>query len=115
MTSCIVGWSHIPFGKSEVDVEAMIVNVAAEALADAGVEPSDVAEIVLGHFNAGFVPQDFTASLVLQAAERLRFLRPSSCGQSMGLHTREHAGTNPGARTCPSTASIPARRSRPRP
>ena len=33
MTSCIVGWSHIPFGKSEVDVEAMIVNVAAEALA----------------------------------------------------------------------------------
>ncbi len=74
MTSCIVGWSHIPFGKSEVDIEAMIVNVATEALADAGVEPSDVDEIVLGHFNAGFVPQDFTASLVLQADERLRFV-----------------------------------------
>ena len=74
MTSCIVGWSHIPFGKSEVDVEAMIVNVAAEALADAGVEPADVDEIVLGHFNGGFVQQDFSASLVLQADERLRFV-----------------------------------------
>jgi acetyl-CoA C-acetyltransferase len=28
---------------------------------------------VLGHFNAGFSPQDFTASLVLQADDRLRF------------------------------------------
>jgi len=28
---------------------------------------------VLGHFNAGFSAQDFTASLVLQADERLRF------------------------------------------
>ena len=52
----------------------MIVNVAAEALADAGVEPADVDEIVLGHFNGGFVQQDFSASLVLQADERLRFV-----------------------------------------
>jgi len=28
---------------------------------------------VLGHFNAGFSPQDFTASLVLQADPQLRF------------------------------------------
>ncbi len=33
----------------------------------------DVDEIVLGHFNAGFSPQDFTASLVLQADPKLRF------------------------------------------
>jgi acetyl-CoA C-acetyltransferase len=32
-----------------------------------------VDEIVLGHFNAGFSPQDFTASLVLQTDDRLRF------------------------------------------
>ena len=30
--------------------------------------PGDVDEIVLGHFNAGFSAQDFTASLVLQAS-----------------------------------------------
>ena len=35
----------------------------------------DVDEIVLGHFNAGFSAQDFTASLVLQASPDLRFKR----------------------------------------
>jgi acetyl-CoA C-acetyltransferase len=34
-----------------------------------------VDEILLGHFNAGFSPQDFTASLVLQASPDLRFKR----------------------------------------
>jgi acetyl-CoA C-acetyltransferase len=34
-----------------------------------------VDEIVLGHFNAGFSPQDFTASLVLQASPDFRFKR----------------------------------------
>jgi acetyl-CoA C-acetyltransferase len=46
-------------------------------LADAGVDARDVDEIVLGHFNAGFSPQDFTASLVLQASPELRFKRAS--------------------------------------
>ena len=49
MTACIVGWAHTPFGK-----------LANES------DRSDVEEIVLGHFNSGFSPQDFTASLVLQ-------------------------------------------------
>jgi acetyl-CoA C-acetyltransferase len=52
---------------------ACIVKVAGEALADAGIGPKDVDEIVLGHFNAGFSPQDFTASLVLQASPDFRF------------------------------------------
>jgi acetyl-CoA C-acetyltransferase len=74
MTACIVGWAHTPFGKlSGETVESLIVRVANEALADAGVAASDVDEIVLGHFNAGFSAQDFTASLVLQAAPDLRF------------------------------------------
>jgi acetyl-CoA C-acetyltransferase len=53
------------------------VRVATEALADAGVAAADVDEIVLGHFNAGFSNQDFTASLVLQASADLRFKRAS--------------------------------------
>jgi acetyl-CoA C-acetyltransferase len=74
MTACIVGWAHTPFGKlSGETVESLIVRVATEALADAGIAASDVDEIVLGHFNAGFSAQDFTASLVLQASPDLRF------------------------------------------
>jgi acetyl-CoA C-acetyltransferase len=76
MTACIVGWAHTPFGKLEGEtVESLIVRVAKEALADAGVEPKEVDEIMLGHFNGGFSAQDFTASLVLQAASDLRFKR----------------------------------------
>jgi len=76
MTACIVGWAHTPFGKlSGETVESLIVGVANKALADAGIAAGDVDEIVLGHFNAGFSAQDFTASLVLQASPDLRFKR----------------------------------------
>jgi acetyl-CoA C-acetyltransferase len=76
MTACIAGWAHTRFGKLEGEtVESLIVRVATEALADAGVAPRDVDEIVLGHFNAGFSAQDFTAALVLQASPDLRFKR----------------------------------------
>jgi len=74
MTASIVGWAHTPFGKFDTEtVESLVTRVANEALADAGIAASDVDEIVLGHFNAGFSPQDFTASLVLQADPNLRF------------------------------------------
>ena len=74
MTTCIVGWAHSRFGKLEGEtLEGLISKVANEALDHAGIGPEDVSEIVLGHFNAGFSPQDFTASLVLQADDRLRF------------------------------------------
>ncbi|MGC1691098.1 MAG: acetyl-CoA acetyltransferase [Pseudolabrys sp.] len=76
MTACIVGWAHTPFGRlSNETVESLIVRVAVESLADAGLGPKDVDEIVLGHFNAGFSEQDFTAALVLQASPDLRFTR----------------------------------------
>src|SRR4051795_8728968 len=76
MTASIVGWAHTPFGKFDTEtVESLVVKVANEALADAGISAGDVDEIVLGHFNAGFSPQDFTASLVLQASPDLRFKR----------------------------------------
>ena len=74
MTACIVGWAHTPFGKHESeDPESLIVRVAVEALADAGLEPEEVDEIVVGQFNEGFSPQAFPSSLVLQADERFRF------------------------------------------
>src|SRR5512137_1102148 len=74
MTGCIVGWAHTPFGRLDGEtVESLIVRVANGALADAGISAADVDEIMLGHFNAGFSPQDFTASLVLQADPKLRF------------------------------------------
>src|SRR5258705_1365912 len=76
MTASIIGWAHTPFGRLDGEtVESLIVRVATEALADAGVAPTDIDEIVLGHFNAGFSAQDFTASLVLQASPDLRFKR----------------------------------------
>lgn len=74
MTAAMVGWAHMPFGKhAEETVESMIVKVAVDAIHDAGIAPEDVDEILLGHFNAGFSVQDFTASLVLQADPALRF------------------------------------------
>jgi acetyl-CoA C-acetyltransferase len=74
MTACIVGWAHTPFGKLDAEtVESLIVRVTNEALEHAGIGPEDVDEVVLGHFNAGFSPQDFTASLVFQASDRFRF------------------------------------------
>jgi len=76
MTACIIGWAHTAFGRLEGEtVESLVTRVTRDALADAGIEPGDVGEIVLGHFNAGFSAQDFTASLVLQASPELRFKR----------------------------------------
>src|SRR2546430_17106291 len=74
MTASIVGWAHTPFGKFDTEtVESLVVKVATEALADAGISAGDVDEVMLKHFNAVFSPQDFTASLVLQAIPALRF------------------------------------------
>jgi acetyl-CoA C-acetyltransferase len=76
MTACIIGWAHTPFGRLEGEtVESLVVRAATGAIEDAGVAAADVDEILLGHFNAGFSAQDFTASLVLQASPDLRFKR----------------------------------------
>ena len=73
-TPCIVGWSHTPFGRhADETVETLVVRAANDALAHAGIEAAEVDEIVFGHFNGGFSDQDFTAALVLQADDALRF------------------------------------------
>jgi acetyl-CoA C-acetyltransferase len=73
MSACIVGWSHLPFGRREESVEAMVVAAAEAALADAGIEARDVDAVVVGHFNGGFERQDFPATLVFQAHPDFRF------------------------------------------
>ena len=74
MTACIIGWSHTPFGKHEADdVESLIARVAVQAVEDAGLEPDDIDEILLGTYNEGFSPQGFPSSLVLQSDDRFRF------------------------------------------
>lgn len=74
MTACIVGWAHGKFGKrTGMDLEELVLEVATDAVKDAGLEPRDVDEIYVGHFGGGFVKQDFPASLVLQASDAFRF------------------------------------------
>ncbi len=73
MTACMVGWTHSKFGRLDEDVEALIVRVATDAIADAGVAPADIDAIYLGFYNGGFSQQDFGSSLVLQASEALRY------------------------------------------
>ncbi len=74
MTACIVGWAHSKFGKLETEtIESLVVRVATDAMADAGVEPKDIDAIYIGTMNGGMVRQEFTASLVLQASPALRF------------------------------------------
>ncbi len=74
MSGCIIGWAHGKFGKLEdKSVEDLVVDAAAAALAHAELEPTDIDAIFVGQFNAGFVRQEFPASLVLQVDPALRF------------------------------------------
>jgi acetyl-CoA C-acetyltransferase len=73
-TACMTGWAHTPFGKLvDEDAESLIVRVATDAIADAGLEPADIDAIFVGTFNGGMSAQDFPASLVLQASDDLRY------------------------------------------
>lgn len=74
----ISGVAHTPFGKlTEHDLESLVVQVAREAMADAGVDPADVDAIYFGQFNAGMWPLAFASSLALQASDAL-VLKPAT-------------------------------------
>ena len=69
----IVGWGHTQFGKLEsIDMEQLIREAALPAIASAGLEPSDIDAIFVGHFNGGFVPQDFSGAMIAVAIPELR-------------------------------------------
>ena len=95
MSECLVGWAHVPFGKHDDDVEAMIVQVANAALADAGLEAKDVDAVVVGQFNGGFVSQDFPAALVFQADPAFRFKPATRVENACATgSTASHVGLN---------------------
>ena len=68
----ITGWGHSRFGKlTDETLESLIVQVAGEALAHAGLEPGEVDEVYVGQFNAGMMPLAFPSSLALQLSPDL--------------------------------------------
>jgi acetyl-CoA C-acetyltransferase len=71
----IVGWSHSPFGKLDMqpDTESLITMVSRSALDHAGVAPKDVDFVTVGVFNNGLTPQGFEGGLVSLGIPELRF------------------------------------------
>ena len=76
----IIGWGHTVFGKlDQLDLEDLIRGAVQPALDSAGLEPSDIDGIFVGHFNAGFVGQDFTAALPAVAMPAFRHTPSVRC------------------------------------
>jgi len=68
----LTGWGHSRFGKlAEETLESLIVQVAAEAIGNAGIEPGQIDEIYVGQFNSGMMPLAFPSSLALQVSPDL--------------------------------------------
>ncbi len=95
MSVCITGWAHSKFGKSEGDAEALIAEVAAAALAHAGIAPGDVDAIYVGTFNNGFQRQDFNAALPALSIEGLRHVPSTRVENACATGSAAiHAGMN---------------------
>jgi acetyl-CoA C-acetyltransferase len=72
-TPHMIGWGHTPFGKLDnTDLEQLIRDAALPAVASSGLELQDIDGIFVGHFNGGFVRQDFTAAMVAVAIPEFR-------------------------------------------
>jgi acetyl-CoA C-acetyltransferase len=68
----LTGWGHSRFGKlTDETLESLIVQVATEAIGNAGIEPGQLDEIYLGQFNSGMMPLAFPSSLALQVSEQV--------------------------------------------
>ena len=68
----LTGWGHSRFGKlADETLESLIVQVATEAISNAGIEPGQIDEIYLGQFNSGMMPLAFPSSLALQVSDQL--------------------------------------------
>lgn len=73
MVARIVGWGHTEFGRLKDDLEQLIVRSAREAIEHAGVDPTEIDGIWMGHYNGGLVNDGFPSSLALQIDPKLRF------------------------------------------
>lgn len=72
-TPYIIGWGHTAFGKLDnLDLEQMFREAAGSAMNSAGVGPEDIDGIFVGHFNAGFVRQDFSGTTAAMAFPEFR-------------------------------------------
>nr|WP_274389713.1 acetyl-CoA acetyltransferase [Azospirillum doebereinerae] len=77
---CIVGSGHTAFGKlTGQTLEDLIVASAREAVDEAGIDPSTIDAVFLGHFNSGLVPDGFASSLAHQLSPSLRFKPAVRC------------------------------------
>ena len=69
--------ARTPFGDfggslRETPLTQLAVHAARACLARSGLEAGDIDGVFVGHYNGGFLPQDFTASLVAMAVPALR-------------------------------------------
>lgn len=72
-TPHIVGWGHTPFGKLDnIDAEQLFRDAALPAIASAGLTLADIDGVFVGHFNGGFVRQDFSGAMAAVAIPELR-------------------------------------------
>jgi acetyl-CoA C-acetyltransferase len=70
----ITGWYHSPFGKFDhLDPEQMMAQAAIGALEHAEIAAEQVDSVHVGHFNAGFLYQDFPSALLANHIPALRF------------------------------------------
>ncbi|UTT70118.1 acetyl-CoA acetyltransferase [Arthrobacter sp. DNA4] len=68
----LTGWGHSRFGKlTEETLKSLIVQVATEAIGNAGIDPGQIDEIYVGQFNSGMMPLAFPSSLALQVSPAL--------------------------------------------
>jgi acetyl-CoA C-acetyltransferase len=70
----ITGWYHSQFGKFDaLDPEQMIAEAGIGAIEHAGLDPEQIDSVHVGHFNAGFLYQDFPSTLLANSIPALRY------------------------------------------
>lgn len=91
----IIGSGHTRFGRLQQTLEELIVEAAREAISEAGIAPSEIDAVFLGHFNSGLVPDGFASSLIHQADPALRFKPAVRCENACASGSAAvHAGLN---------------------
>ncbi|HJV28740.1 MAG TPA: acetyl-CoA acetyltransferase [Aromatoleum sp.] len=73
MSVCIVGWSHTPFGRLDLDFEQLVTTATSDAISHAGIDAAAIDGVWLGHLNGGLIPEIFCSSLPSQGNPGLRW------------------------------------------